>query len=85
MDIRQNVVNNSAVVKKFYESSLISLEEGQMINVIQNEPSKESDGWVCIKCNTKVPDSELNPVLCKKCDACLLHGEKQCWGCKPRT
>jgi hypothetical protein len=51
--------------------------------VIENEPDDEADGWACIKCATPVPDSEMNPKNCTKCKACLLHGERQCWGCNP--
>ena len=51
--------------------------------MIENEPDKESDGWACIKCKAPVPDTDKDPKECKKCKACLLHGERQCWGCNP--
>lgn len=83
-EARQFVVNNAAVVKKSVDVSLNDLEAGQLIEVIENEPDNESEGWACIKCNTPVPHTVKNPISCSKCGACLLHGEKQCWGCKPQ-
>jgi len=80
-DARQFIVNNAAVVKKAVDINLVEMENGQLIEVIQNEPDQNSDEWACLKCNKPVPPGD--DKVCA-CGACFLHGERQCWGCKPQ-
>lgn len=80
---REFIVNRARTVEKYRKSTLDALDQGQLINVIMNEADHNNDEWACTRCGTVCKDPTA--TKCTACSACRLHGEKQCWGCNPRT
>lgn len=60
---RQSVLNKSRTIEKLRKTTLVSLEEGQLVEVILNQADSKNDDWACNLCGHVNPPvrEESNP------------------------
>lgn len=80
---RARIGNDASIVESQRLKTIDSLEQGQLIESIQNEADRHSENWACGKCQRVFPLS-LGLDRCQHCKACKLHADPQCWACFPR-
>ena len=50
LDKRQSVLNRARILEKLRKSTLASLEDGQLLEVILNQADEKNEEWACNKC-----------------------------------